>query len=193
MYDEASLLSRLEKLNRASRTTFAAVCAERLWPILLRYGHTTGIAAVERQKLSDSLEDLWRAISGDEVTLQELSSDHAGEVPEEEWADQLAYGENLSAAVTYAVRAWVRDSAQDAAWAAYQCYEAADFAAQRITPPKGDNRDEDERVLFESDVVQTAVLAMERDLSTLEQMSLSPRQIRERAQAEGAKWCSSFP
>ena len=133
-YDEALLVVELSRLTPATRVMFAASCAERLRPLYGRYQEVSDEANPDQ--LDAALEAAWGAASGamprDALSAWQVVAE--GLVPDEDdesWVDEFAYGQNGAAAVAYALRTALTSDPQEAAWAARQVYEAADFAAQR--------------------------------------------------------------
>ena len=105
-FDEPDIVGRLARLSRRGRSTFALGCAKRLDPLLEE------LDPEDRAIARDCRELLERVISGEDSTESQLSQ-------------ALAHLESLEtldvdavASVAYALRAWLNDSPQDAAWAA---------------------------------------------------------------------------
>lgn len=134
-FDEAEIKNRLSRLDRARKTAFAAACAERLWPLFPRCAEATGEGDVA--VLRSVLDDAWRAAAGDDVgdlSAAQITAEDMVPVDDGEWIFEMGYGQNAAAAVAYAVRSWLTDDPQQAAWAACQVHEAADYAALRAHP-----------------------------------------------------------
>ena len=194
-YDEQAVRARLARLRRAERAAFAAACAERLWPLFVRYANITGQA--DPRSLRTALDDTWRAVQGNEVDLAEAQQVAEGMVPsdEGEWVHEMGYGLHAAACVAYAVRTWLTDDPQEAAWAARQVYEAADHAAQHARPDLDFDLDgpDAERTLREHPAVQAALAGIEDDLAAVE--SADPDSwdgLRKRAEEDGAERARSL-
>lgn len=127
VYDEHALLVRLEPLDRWAKTAFAAACAQRLFPLYERYVRSAGRLA-SAQILADILSTAWDIAAGRVVNLQPLQAEAESMVPAEDgnWVLESGYGQNAAAAVAYAIRTWLSDDPQEAAWAARQIYDVAD-------------------------------------------------------------------
>jgi Protein of unknown function (DUF416) len=180
---------RLARLGRAERTAFAAACAERLWPLFVRYADVTGHA--DPGSLRTVLNDTWRAVRGEDVDLAGAQHLRQEMVPSDdgEWIHEMGYGQNAAAGVAYAVRTWLTDDPQEAAWAARQIYEAADYAAQHARPDLDFDLDRPhaEAALRGHPAVQAALAGTEDDLGAVE--SADPASwdgLRKRAEQDGA-------
>jgi len=167
-YNEGEMIARLTRLNRVGRAAFAAACAERLAPLFLRYAATT--EAADGAALRAIIDEVWRAVSGEDCDLRPLQAAAEDLVPDDEgeWSTQTAYAQNAAACSAYAVRAWLTDDPQEAAWAARQLYEAADHAAQQIVKAAGIRPADLERMILGHDLVQAALGAIEDDLTSVE-------------------------
>jgi hypothetical protein len=170
-FDEQSMVVELSRLSRASRVMFAASCAERLRPLYRRYQEVTDEATSDQ--LDAALEAAWSAALG-AIPRERLSAWQVvaeGLVPDEDdeaWVDEYAYGQNGAAAVAYALRTALTGEPQEAAWAARQVYEAADFAAQHQLPDLDLNRVGAEDDLLSTPVVQEALAGLRDDLLSLQ-------------------------
>ena len=175
-YDESALLARLEPLDRWEKSAFAAAGAQRLFPLFERYAQSVGVPAQAR-KLAASM----------------APTDFEGE-----WVFESGYGQNVAAAVAYAVRTWIKNDPQEAAWAARQVYDAAEYAVlqpvddKELTVYKPDVSATTAKVL-QIEIVRTALSALERDLETVESSPASCLELRKRAEHEGSSWAASFP
>ena len=130
-YDEENLVRLLSVLGPDGKATFIAACAERLLPVYRWFNRHSGSGNAAR--LEEALAALWMALGGKPVDGLDAHQRAAEElVPreDEDWVDGAAYAGNAAAAVAYALSALLNDSAQEAAWAARQVYEALDY---RIT------------------------------------------------------------
>ncbi len=150
-FDEASILRRLSRLSRRDRSAFALACAKRLDGLLEDVNREEGIVVRECRTL------LERAISNPNAPEAQL---HAA----------LARLESLEsldvdavASVAYALRSWLKDSPQEAAWAARRAYAAQDQLAQLETGGSGF----DEHRLLAHPAVQRELQAQVSDLNAL--------------------------
>lgn len=190
-YDEAQLVNALEELSVAGRATFAAACAERMVAVYRWFHGRTGQG--DPAVLEQGLADLWATLEGrgrpaSGLELQQSAAE--GLVPQEEdsWVDEHAYAENAAAAVAYAIRSWLTGSAQEAAWAARQLYDALDY---RVT-----NRDAldlntpgVQEVIDADPLIQRELTRQQRDLEVLRHTSVEAlgsvaRRLWDRAQAD---------
>jgi|GEM_PF-4565762 len=89
---------------------------------------------------------------------------------------EAGYAQNGIAAIAYAARAWLDGQPHDAAWAAKQVYEAADFAAQTQMDDGDVFSPEVEDALRSAPVVQTALGAITADLDSAERGRLAELQ-----------------
>lgn len=193
-YDERALRGRLAHLERPKKTAFAAACAERLWPLFKQYAAATGKGDVEA--LARILSDTWRAASGEQVDLSQAQSTAEAMVPSEDepWVHERSYGQNSAACTAYAVRTWATDDPQEAAWAALQVYEAADYAAQRMLGEWDPNGPNAERQILKHPIVQNALSGIAVDLSAVESIHDHDwASVRRRAREEGETWARSLP
>lgn len=194
-YDEPEIKTRLDALDRAHKTAFAAACAERLWPLFERYSRVTGEGDVTA--LRAVLDGAWSAVQGEEVaSLAEAQEVAEGMVPsdEGEWVFEMGYGQNAAAAVAYVVRTWLTDDPQEGVWGARQVYEAADYAAQHSLPDLNLNAPGAEQRLLQTPAVQTALAGLSADLLAVESpVSDKWRGLRQRARQEGEAWAGILP
>jgi hypothetical protein len=193
-YDEESLRTRLAGLDRMQKTAFAAACAERLWPLFVRYAER---AAGDVAPLESVLQDTWRAAQGDGGDLasaQEIAEEMIPSEDDDGWVHEMGYGQSAVAGIAYAVRTWLTDDPQEAVWAARQVYEAADYAAQHALPELDLNAAGAEQQFHESAFVQEALSALGEDLSAVESTEDSKwEDLRQRARSEGKVWAASLP
>ena len=194
-YDEAEIKNRLSRLHRARKTAFAAACAERLWPLFLRCAEATGEGEVA--VLRTVLDGAGRAARGEDVgdlSAARITAEDMVPADDGEWIVEMGYGQNAAAAVAYAVRTWLTDDPREAAWAARQAYEAADYAALCAHPELRLNVPGTERTLSESAMVQTAIAEMVADLVAVESPPTDDWEgLRARARDEGAVWAATLP
>jgi hypothetical protein len=191
-FDEASLRSRLAGLDRDGKTTFAACCAQRTWPLFERYVAATGAAGLDQMQAV--LDRVWFAAAGhaaDLVDEQRLAEQMVptGDGP---WIPELGYGQSAAACLAYAVRTWRTNDPAEGAWAARQVFEAADFGAQRQLERQLSPFTEDR--IAAHPFVQMALAAIESDIDAVEASgSLGWEDLRSRAMAEGKAWAALFP
>jgi hypothetical protein len=150
-FDEASIVRRLSRLNRRDRSAFALACAKRLDGLL------EGVSLEERAVVREC-----RAL------LERVTSRLPA--PETELHAPLARLESLEsldvdavASVACALRSWLKDSPQEAAWAARRAYEAQDQVAQL---EMGGSGFDDQRLLAHP-AVQRELRAQVSDLDAL--------------------------
>jgi hypothetical protein len=161
------LVRRLAAASPADRAAFATAVAERLFGLYARYAERTGTTTDD---LRAALDEAWDAAAGepspeDLARWQDIAE---GLVPDEEddgWVDESAYGQNGAAAVAYALRTHLGGDPQEAAWAARQLYDAADYAAQRQVEDLDLNDPRAEDTLLATPVVQEALAGIEQDLA----------------------------
>ena len=135
-----------------ARALFAAACAERLFGLY---------ALGERERLRAALDLAW-AESDDAAALEGARQTAEALVPAEDadWVEASAFAQNAAAAVAYALRTRLTDHPQEAAWAARQVYDAADYAAQQRVEGF------DEEALAAQPIVQAALAGIAADLET---------------------------
>lgn len=194
-YDEGALVQRLAALSQAEKTAFAAVCAERLMPAYSRYVAAGGEG--DLTVLTRIVERVWNVVAGAQDDLSDAQVTADSMIPDDDapgWVPERAYGQNGAAAVAYAVDAWLTDDPQEAAWAARQVFDAAEYAARE--PSQGLEISEPgvEEPSLASPVVQIALATIESDLSEIERSGTSDLEaLRQRAQGEAVDWVALFP
>lgn len=200
-YHESVLLERLGRVPVRGLVAFGASCAERLFPLYVRYDMEKG--GFGAPGLRSALDLAWRFADGeDPAGLMEATMLAESLIPDEDgddlWIHELPYAANCAAAVVYALEVAVDGDAQKIAWCARQVYEAADYPAQQAAPdyvmfdPEA-NRAISESILA-SGVVQEALAAIEADLVVVEQGSTTGwAALRERAEEEGQSWGKHWP
>lgn len=109
------------------------------------------------------------------------------------WVMESGYGENAAAAVAYAIRTWLTDDPQEAAWSAFQMYEVAEYAFTRAYGEVDPRVDVTDAMVLGSEIAQAALLAMDEDLGAVASSPPSWLELRERAEAEGRSWAATFP
>lgn len=169
IFDEASLVKSLSRLDAREKHAFAAACATRQLLCFETFSTAFNAADAERMRMYVGL--LWEAI-GEESFLEDYWQHALEQVmdlsPEENvpWTPLHAYAEDAIASLSYSIRCLVSNSAQEAAWAARRAYEAADQAAIHaieITP----GPDSEARILAHK-IVQRELERQERDVRLLQ-------------------------
>lgn len=193
-YDEQALVHDLANLTPARRTAFAAACAQRLLPLYQRFAEQS--AAADAEQLVAIVEHVWATLDGQEPHDLAADQDQAEElVPDDEdddWIFESGYAQNAAASAAYAVRSWLTSDPQEAAWAARQVYEAADYAAQHAVLD-GDTSGDVETALLDSKIVQQALAGLVGDLARLQAESCDFHTLRAHADDEGRDWSTSLP
>lgn len=193
-YDEQEILARLAALDRRSRTAFAASCAERLVPLFERDARSVGAPELG-PRLRELADAAWGAASGVDIDAGAFQADAEGIMPSDAdgWVREAGYGQNAAAAVAYAIRTWLADSPQEAAWAARQVYEVGDYEALPADSGLDPNSPGVERRVLESAAVQRTLTAIARSLSLVEVAPLTWHELRGEAEADGEHWASALP
>lgn len=185
-FDENQLKRRLEPFDRSQKTAFAAACAQRLVPLFDRYTQQEGDpSCMERMNIIVSAA--WQAASGMEIEAIRLGDEAESMVPDEDeggWTPAKAYAGNAAAAAAYALRVWITDDAQHAVWAALQLFDAADFAYFQANPDGGSFSAEENQASLNSQIVQSVIAAIQRDLDSIEEAK-PWSEVRQRAEIEG--------
>jgi hypothetical protein len=192
-YDEGGFLHRLEQLDRASKTAFAAACAERLWPLVERYASVAAVPVGQIAALRAALDAVWRGCVGGSEDIAGVQVLAESMVPREDdqWVFEAGYGQNAIAAVAYAARTWLTGEAQEAVWAARQVYEAADYGAQQYFLGVAAYLVDVEEGLRHSPVVRGAVSALVADLEAAAQGD--PLAVQEQSHAGAGELAGLFP
>jgi hypothetical protein len=115
-------------------------------------------------------------------------------VPEEDseqWVYQTGYLENAGFAVLYAARTRKEDSTQDAAWAARQVFDAADYAAWGSLGYRGFGEEVGEQLVTESAVMQAARTGLAAILHHAEDRD--GRRVKQAAEAAATVFWESIP
>jgi len=193
-YDEARIAEVCRTFGRSALTAFAAACAERLWPLVERYGSVTPLPEQSILTLRYALDAVWRTAGGSDEDLAQARDVAESMVPfeDEDWTIEAGYAQNAIAAIAYAARAWLSDDPQEAVWAARQLYEAADYGAQQSS---GDGLREYTPVvegeLLDTRIVREAVTALVEDLASA--LSQGPEVLRRRAKQAAPDFARLFP
>lgn len=159
-FDEAKLISRLERGEAACRTAFAAACATRL----------LNACPAVNEEVCAALEQAWQSLnhSVNSARLEEMSQElvalfaTGGSLS----SDVGTIWEDAVSSVAYALRSAVSGKSQEAAWAARRAYEALD---QYVI----DQEDIDvnlpgqEAAILANPLIQLELQRQERDLDDL--------------------------
>lgn len=196
-FDEVVIVARLAALDRRSKTAFAASCAQRLLPLFERYAVSVGVPELGA-RLRVAVGAAWEAASGMEGDIRAYLAYQAeaeGLVPsdEEDWFLEIGYGQNAAAAAAYAIRTWLTDDPQEAAWAARQVYELADYSVLQGDIELDFNAPGAEASVLASDVVQRALTALDRSLQAVESAPSTWQEVRADAEADGQEWARALP
>jgi hypothetical protein len=145
--------------------------------------------------LAQILSAVWDVASGQVLDVQTLQSEAESMVPsdDEEWLLETGYGDDAAAAVAYAIRTWLTDDAQEAAWAARRLYEVADYAFWQAHPEADPNAQETQAKCLASRMVQAALSALEQDLDTVASSPRSWLELRQQCELQGRSWTATFP
>ncbi len=191
-YDEPANVRRLSRLDRTRKAAFAAACAQRLLPLFDRYA---AVVHSDPAIIHVALARVWEALRDANVDLRPMQGAAEGQVPQEDddWILETGYAQNAAACAAYAVRTWLTDDAQEAAWASRQVYELADYAVQQLLPDLDLNGPEAECQLVGHDLVQVALAGIEQDLRVVESADLDLDGLVERASREGLAWSRGLP
>lgn len=196
VYDEQALVERLSRVDRRSKTAFAASCAQRLLPLFARYAESLGLSE-QGARLADIVDAAW-AVAANEPTardLADLQAEAEAMVPTDEdaWILEMGYGQNAAAAGAYAVRTWLTDNPQEAGWAARQVYELADYAVLQGAPDLDLDSPHAATQVLASNVVQSALDGLARAIEVVESAPPAWQQLRADADADGRKMADSVP
>lgn len=193
-YDEQSVLDRLARLERRSRTAFAASCAQRLLPLFERYAQSTGDPGLGA-RLGNVVAAAWDVASGSGADVSALQAEAEAMVPSHRdgWTFEMGYGQNAAAAAAYAIRTWLTDDAQEAAWAARQVYELADYAVLHGSSELDLNEPGAESQILASEIVQGVLEALAQSLDAVEAGPPTWDELQETAAAQGRAWADAMP
>lgn len=200
VYDDAALKERLSRLGKIAKTAFAAACAESLVPLQERYWSRTDESA-NAARARDILDSAWNAVSNGNAIVSSFASEAAafGPTDDEPWLFDMGYAQNAAAALAYTIRTWLSDDAQEAAWAARQVYEAAEYSfsqpdmgpdellVRKISDISAQNAG-----LDSSAEVQSVLAFRDQALRICEDKPSSWDQLRRLARSAGQSWASSF-
>lgn len=163
-YDESRLVRRLGYASWPGRVRFAASAAERLLPLCRRAHGAAGVG--DPELLTAALDAVWDG--GPVGDLAQWQSRLRDPTSDDGW---LVFAQHGVAAVRYAIRVALSGSAQEAAWAARQVYEAADHAAVLQRPDLDLRSFRADAELAASPVVREALGGIDADLLAMEDSS----------------------
>jgi len=193
-YDEPAILERLAALDQRSKTAFAASCAQRLLPLFERYARSVG-ASEMASRLREIVSAAWDVAAGAEADVQAYQAEAEGMVPsvEDGWTLETGYGQNAAAAAAYAIRTWLTDDPREAAWAARQVYELADYAVLQGNPELDLNAPGGKTQVLGSDIVQRALSALDRALAVVESAPATWQELRADTESDSQAWADTLP
>jgi hypothetical protein len=193
-YDEGEIVARLSLVDRHAKSAFAASCAQYLLPLFERYAHAIGGSEMAA-RLSAIVAATWEVADGAERDVAAFQAEAESMVPsdDDDWILETGYGQSAAAAAAYAIRTWLTDDPQEAAWAARQVYEVADYAALQSSSAADLNVSDDGLGIAGSAVVQSALATLDRALSTVESSQQTWDSLRADASACGRIWAADLP
>ena len=109
------------------------------------------------------------------------------------WTLEMGYAQNAAGAAAYAIRTWLTDDAQEAAWAGRQVYELADYAVLQSNPELDLNSPDATAFVTASDLVQQALAALDRTLDAIESRPADWQQLRAAAEADSRSLAEAVP
>jgi len=192
-FDRDELLVRLNRLDHQRRTAFAVTCAQRLFPAYELFCKRTNRG--HPGDVRKGIQEVWRSLTGTGKGTRDLNkmAQRCEElVPDEEdkFDVMLPYAANAATAATFALWCAAEGDSENAAWAAYQGYEAVDFYTHNALNIDFNEKDAQVRIL-EGPAVQTELERQLRDLADLESAKgkgpfrAVVDRIRRRSQREG--------
>lgn len=166
-FDEKNLVVQLAATTQIAKTGFALSVATRLLPMYVEY---TKMAKIELNSLPSScVGTLWDiAISArihqmDEVETASNTLLNLMPGDNDPWNEYHPLAEDAIAAIVYALRSYLTNDPQEAAWAARRSYEAADqFAIRQLDIDFQDKGVE--HTLLSHPIVQQELMRQNRDL-----------------------------
>ncbi|KRE79769.1 hypothetical protein [Arthrobacter sp. Soil763] len=192
--NEMLLMLRLEPLDRSAKTAFAAACAQRLVHLSNRYSQQVG-DSLREQRLAVIVSAASQAAAGRGIDATRMKAEAEAMVPDEDeegWSAGRTYAGNAAAAAAYALRTWLTNDPQEAAWAARQLLDTADLAYSQAIRGGDLTSEDEEKAYLESPVFQSVTFAIQRDLEAIE-TGRSWSELRQRAELEGKDWVASMP
>lgn len=193
-YDEPAIMERLARLGRRDKTAFAASCAQRLLPCFELYVRLRGTPELMR-RLEEIVATTWDAAGGSDADIAGLRAEAGAMGPDVEddgWTREFGYAQNAAAAAAYAVGTWLNNDTQEAAWAARQVYEIADYAVLESNPDMDLNVPGAEREILGTELVQRALAAIDHDLEVVESAPSTWQALRAAAEAGGVAWTGAL-
>jgi hypothetical protein len=125
---------------------------------------------LREQRLTAIVSAAWQAASGNDVDATALAAEAEAMILDEDddsWTASAGYAGNAAAAACYALRTWLTNDPQQAAWAARQIFDAADLAYFQANPGGSFLTEAEQKASLESMVVQSAISAIQRDLEAV--------------------------
>lgn len=111
----------------------------------------------------------------------------------------MGYAQNAAAALAYAIRTWLSDDAHEAAWAARQVYEAAEYSFSQpdmgpdeLLVRKVSDISAQNAGLDSSAGMQSVLAFLDQALGMCEDKPSSWDQLQRLARSAGQSWASSF-
>lgn len=193
-YDESDIVRRLAAVAPDVRTAFAVACANFVAPMFERYAHAIGAPELSTQ-LVTIVDSVWEALSDARTHIADLREGQVmaeSMVPQEgeAWIVESGYAQNAAAAAAYAVRARLTGEPQEAAWAARQMYELADYAVLQIDQTINLNSPESEGRILATELIQNTLETLEDFLEMVGDRSSWGR-LRAHAVTSGRKFAAS--
>ena len=177
IYEEAKIISALDRLSDRFRTVFALLCATRLLPAYRRFHSLTGngdppaVDSLADRLWADCLEE-----PQDEAHLQDALERIMALIPTEAEGLHLEFqatAEDAVAALAYAYRARLIGSSREAAWAARRAYEARDTVVEGLLDREG-TACEEPKTRLSHPFVQRELAHQQKDLERLAKLEAAP-------------------
>ncbi|WP_437575183.1 DUF416 family protein [Sorangium sp. So ce887] len=194
-FDEANLISNLERLPVPFRVAFAAACAERQMPAYRFFIRQTERNPTNPMEIA--LEMVWAdpSATNSATGLERQIEAIMNLIPQEDsiegpWTQEATNAQNAGMAVAYALRAKLAGEAQEAAWAARVAYEALDnFIINKESVDM--NTPGNELRVLSHPLIQAELGRQERDVRALlaannREIARTVQEIRDRARVEAA-------
>ncbi|MDE0547686.1 DUF416 family protein [Microbacterium sp. C7(2022)] len=195
-YDEGLLVERLSRLDKRSKTVFAASCAQLLLPMFERYSRSEGRPELG-VKLQAIVSAAWAAATDapSRAEMLTLQAEAEAMVPSDEdnWTHESPYAQNAAAAAAYAIRTWLTDDPQEAGWAARQVYELADSVVLQQNPEIDLTGSDAEDTVLGSAIVQSVLETLARTLGAVEDRPFSVKLLRADAEESSRVFGASVP
>jgi len=183
-YDEAALATQLSQLSRDLRPVFALLCSRRIMSKCdIWYGTGESNRATRLSELVGEFERALPERRMSQALASEMLNGCVSLLPDSE-DDTESFRdyceEDAVAALAYAIRSWIEDSSQEAAYAGRRAYEAADRRVLQTMP--GSTIDPStERVILAHPFVQSELASQAKDLAALAALSRAPDAVTQAA------------